>query len=752
MRAVPPVDLEDWRRIEPILDEILDLEPDERSDRLASLCAGDPELRVQVEAFLAADEAAGGFLDTPAGQYASDLLAEDGEETRKPAGADLPEALRQVGPYRLLREVGSGGMGVVYEAEDTRLGRRVAIKFLPPEYNRDRKANGRFLREARAASALDHPNLCTVYDVGEYEDRLYIVLAFYEGESLRERLRRGPLPIMEAREVAIQIARGLVRAHEAGIIHRDIKPANVMLTRRGEVKILDFGVAKLGGEEASLTPTGGSWGTPAYMSPEQARGEPVDGRADIWALGVVLYEMLAGRRPFGGEGVQEVLCAILTREPGPLERLRPDVPSELARVVERALAKVPAERYASAADFLADLESGRAPKVPASFHRLRRSRGLLAISVAVVVLVLLAWALRWLTSKPLRVAVLHPSVTSANGDPELSFVSSEVVDATLDTLLYLEGIQPLDPPEKDETGGSAAELKRAAEADEVLRPLLSCRKGGCSMTLRRVRMPEGDVLRTVGPFEVETGADNAQDLAGTLRFRLQEIYEDHPLRPDAPRAKVKDEDYSDYIQLKRRFDRYGQRLGDSDLQRLDTLLQRSPDLLEGWILAADIANSIRQRVRAFNYITQAERIAPHDPRPLFTRVRIEVDEKRLEDAKETLAKLVEMAPADARVLIAQADLLEAQGKLCGRNWSASGLTGLGPWTWQSWSSIWVRVKAPAAASAMSSRNNPTMFTPRRTWLQSRLYSEIRSAPLHSTKSWSPSVRPHWVGTISALPV
>ncbi|HKH48059.1 MAG TPA: serine/threonine-protein kinase, partial [Thermoanaerobaculia bacterium] len=352
MPSLPTADR--WRQIETILDQALDLPSEKRSLLLDEVCADDPSLRAEVEALLAADAGAGGFLVTPAGEYDADLLADAVEEIEP----DL--AGQQMGPYRLLREIGGGGMGTVYEAEDARLGRRVAIKLLPPEYSRDRKAKERFLREARAAAAVDHPNLCTVHDVGESDGRLYIVLSFYEGETLRERIRRGPLPIAEAREIAIQVARGLARAHEAGIVHRDIKPANVILTRRGEAKILDFGIARLGGDDASLTRTGASWGTPAYMSPEQARGERVDSRTDVWSLGVMLYEMLAGRRPFGGESMEAVIAAILTQKPEPLERVRPEVPKELARVVDRALAKDPAERYANAAEMLADLESGRA--------------------------------------------------------------------------------------------------------------------------------------------------------------------------------------------------------------------------------------------------------------------------------------------------------------------------------------------------------------------------------------------------------
>ena len=213
---------------------------------------------------------------------------------------------RTISQYRILEKLGGGGMGVVYKAHHTRLDRAVALKFLPPHLSTDPDANERFIREAKAASALDHANICTIYDIGETDDeQLYIVMAYYQGQTLKYRLADG-LSIDESVEIAIQIAEGLERAHEAGIVHRDIKPPNLMVTDRNEVKILDFGVAKLG-EGGELTKAGSTVGTTAYMSPEQARGETVDARTDGWALGVVLYEMLTGQRPFRGDYDQAVI-------------------------------------------------------------------------------------------------------------------------------------------------------------------------------------------------------------------------------------------------------------------------------------------------------------------------------------------------------------------------------------------------------------------------------------------------------------
>ena len=292
-----------------------------------------------------------------------------------PAGV---ETGRKIGHYRLLDPLGGGGMGVVVRAEDTRLGRTVALKLLPLELARDPIAKARFFQETRAASALEHPNICTVYDAGETDDgRLWLAMPCYDGETLRSRLARGPLPVDEAVDVARQIARGLAKAHKQGIVHRDIKPANLMLT--GDVvKILDFGIAKLAGD-VGITRTGEAIGTPGYMAPEQALGRAVDHRADLWALGVVLYEMLAGRRPFPGEHEAAVLEEILHREPEPLASRRPEVSPELEEVVHRLLVKDPEGRCASADEVAGDLRALRGPesttgvRVPASRRPAARS-------------------------------------------------------------------------------------------------------------------------------------------------------------------------------------------------------------------------------------------------------------------------------------------------------------------------------------------------------------------------------------------
>ena len=266
-----------------------------------------------------------------------------------------------LGPYAILAELGHGGMGVVYTAQDPRLKRQVAIKLLTQDLTRDETAKQRFLQEAQAASALDHPNICTIHEINETDDgQLYLVMAYYEGETLKQRIEQGPLALDEAVDIATQVGQGLAEAHGAGIVHRDIKPANLLITKTGVVKILDFGLAKLAGTEG-VTQTGTTVGTVAYMSPEQARGQEVDQRTDIWSLGVVLYEMLAGQQPFRGENLLAISNAILESQPVSMTRLRADTSPALAQVVTRSLANSRDGRYQSVADLLDELRNATAP-------------------------------------------------------------------------------------------------------------------------------------------------------------------------------------------------------------------------------------------------------------------------------------------------------------------------------------------------------------------------------------------------------
>ncbi|MGB5878584.1 MAG: serine/threonine-protein kinase, partial [Thermoanaerobaculia bacterium] len=275
-----------------------------------------------------------------------------------------------VSHYRITQKLGSGGMGVVYEAEDTKLGRHVALKFLPAELARDAASLERFQREARAASALNHAGICTVYAIDQHKGQHFIAMELLEGETLAERIRRGPLALDELLDLGIQIADALESAHAKGIVHRDLKPANIFVSPRGQAKVLDFGLAKIerarpaGGELSEaptalqpneLTTAGSTMGTVSYMSPEQARGQITDARTDLFSLGTVLYQMATGRLPFQGDTEAVVFDAILNREPLPLDELNSTLPAELGRLFEKALEKDRTLRYQSATELKTDL-------------------------------------------------------------------------------------------------------------------------------------------------------------------------------------------------------------------------------------------------------------------------------------------------------------------------------------------------------------------------------------------------------------
>ena len=264
---------------------------------------------------------------------------------------------KTVSHYRITEQLGAGGMGVVYKAEDTKLKRTVALKFLPPELTRDAEAKERFIREAQAASALEHNNICNIHEINETEDgQLFIAMACYEGQTLIEQLAEGSIPVDQAINIAIQISQGLLRAHEEGIVHRDIKPANIIITYQDEVKILDFGLAKLAGK-AQLTKDSSTLGTVAYMSPEQLSGKEVDQRTDIWSLGVVLYEMITSELPFKGDYEQAVIYSIINEDPKSIMEFLENTPSILTHIVEKTLQKNPIDRYQTINDLLKELKA-----------------------------------------------------------------------------------------------------------------------------------------------------------------------------------------------------------------------------------------------------------------------------------------------------------------------------------------------------------------------------------------------------------
>ena len=353
--------------IKDLLAHISAIPENDRRDYLHRACEGDQELRREIDELLRYESAAKSLHVSPDSlsgvAVSSDPLGLVGRtvwhhRSAKPSGrGDLREEdLPSGGSYRILGKIGQGGMGVVYLAEDQRLGRSVALKFLSPALGLEPAAIRRFSGEACAASALDHPNICTIYDVGQTDGgHHFIAMAYYDGETLSERIRSGSLSLVQSLDACIQVLDGLEAAHGAGVVHRDVKPANLLLTRQGTVKIVDFGLAKLNGSH-SLTPFGAGLGTISYMSPEQVRGEEPSPGTDLWSVAVCLYEMLTGELPFQGNAGATVR-AIETQDPAPVSSLDPDLPQGLDPILARALSKQPHDRYASAREFRAALAS-----------------------------------------------------------------------------------------------------------------------------------------------------------------------------------------------------------------------------------------------------------------------------------------------------------------------------------------------------------------------------------------------------------
>jgi eukaryotic-like serine/threonine-protein kinase len=423
---------EQWERTQQLYHAALERDAQERAAWLEHACADDAALRREVESLLAASAEVGDFLLSPALRVEARALA---------AEQQLSAVGQQLNQYQLVSRLGAGGMGEVYLAHDSKLQRKVALKLLHARFTQDAEQVRRFAREAKAVSALNHPNIITVHETGEVGATRFIAAEFIEGVTLRQRLTEGRIELREALETALQVAAALAAAHQAGIVHRDIKPENIMLRPDGLVKVLDFGLARLTepqllaeeGQTAHSTESGAVVGTPRYMAPEQAQGQKVDALADIFSLGVVLYEMITRRLPFDGATTAEVFVALLTKEPEPLAQHAPGVPAGLERIISRALARERAARYQSVQELRADLQAQLAslqqvggqswPSLRWRFKRLawsvrwfawRRWRVITASLLAMLLVVGIAWWFKW------RVTLSNEASPPATANPRIA--------------------------------------------------------------------------------------------------------------------------------------------------------------------------------------------------------------------------------------------------------------------------------------------------------------------------------------------
>ena len=359
------MEAERWKRVDDLLQSVLEVPDDQQEEFLRQACAGDALLRQEVQSLLSSHRKLGEFLQSPALPVLPSQLISTVSRATRTEGNDDPRLGQTMSHYRVLRRLGRGGMGMVYEAEDLRLGRHVALKLLLDSESGSTKALLRFQQEARAISTLNHPHICTLYEVEEHEGKPVIVMELLEGETLKQRLRAGRVPLRQLLQWGTEVADALEAAHAAGLLHRDIKPANIFISQRGSAKVLDFGLAKLSPskgagsspvDEESLTSMGVIPGTTAYMSPEQVRGESLDGRTDIFSFGVVLYEMATGNQPFAEKNIALTLDAVLHRQPPSPREIYPELPPELQRIIAKALEKGREQRYPSAAALRTDLQ------------------------------------------------------------------------------------------------------------------------------------------------------------------------------------------------------------------------------------------------------------------------------------------------------------------------------------------------------------------------------------------------------------
>ena len=517
--------------------------------------------------------------------------------------------------YLIVEKLGEGGMGVVYKAEDTKLRRTVALKFPPVDKLASEEEKARFVREAQAAAALNHPNICTVYEIDEADGHTFIAMEFVEGQSVKEKARARPLPLDEALDIAVQAAQGLQAAHENDVVHRDVKSSNLMVTAQGQVKVMDFGLAQVGGR-SQLTKTGTTLGTAAYMSPEQALAQPTDRRTDIWSLGVVLYEMLTGRLPFEAEVEAAVAYAVVNSEPEPPTALRSGLPVEIDHVVEKALAKDPEERYQHIEDMLVDLEALRRPlqreKAKPVFRRRRparkKSKVIARPVLAVAALLVVAFALYWMRvplaeptaeeGAPRQASVVVLPLDNLSGDPEQQYFSDGMTDALIADLGKIGALKVI----------SRHSAMRYRDTDKPL-PEIARELGVSHVVVGSVMQADGQVRITAQLVEAETDqqlwsdsfvrerrgilalqAQAARTIAQQIKGRLDPQEQAHLARS----ATVDPEAYESYLQGRFHHQKLSPADLDTALKYHELALEKDPDFALAHAGVAGVWASLQQ--------------------------------------------------------------------------------------------------------------------------------------------------------------
>ena len=614
----------------------------------------------------------------------------------------MSETAGTIGPYRLLRRLGVGGMGEVFLAWDPRLERQVAIKRIRAGTGDDPDRQERFRREARVTAGLNHPAVVQVFDVITEGDADHLVMEYVPGESLRQILEKGPLPLSRALSIAAEIAEGLAYAHRRGVLHRDLKTENVLVTPEGQAKIADFGVALrfAAGGDSRLTREGLVVGTYRVMSPEQACGDEVEAGSDLFSLGVLLYELFTGSSPFLAPTGRETLRRILDHwPPSPLE-LSPDLPPGLSELIDELLEKDPALRPADArpvADRLRALAAQTAeeeqetllPTLPAMPRSRPSTRPLAPVPVlppparprrrlwiaglgGAAVLAILALALRFgmdgadaPETRPLYVAVLQPDLRSGRPSEDTDFLAFAARGALQSALTRFEGVYPKAVSEVDAVSGTSLAVARAVAADEMLEPSFVCQARSCSIEVSRLRGSDGGVAWS---GRVDVPLDDPLTAAKALSMLILQAYPERRLRPGVSEPRVSPADFAEYLAVRRRLSGGGAN-DPALLRRLSEIRRRSPDFVEPYLMEAQLGlnrfaltRDKEQLDRALALLEDARALAPGDPEVRYTQVYAQIRGGRLDEAEETLAEFERQAPGDLRVLDLKADLLERRGQ------------------------------------------------------------------------------------------
>lgn len=602
-----------WQKVEELFHAALALEPGQRAAFLSQACASDPELRAEVEL----------LINTKKPKSQTDSTAQAAET------GQADESVSFVGPiishYRVRSRLGAGGMGEVYLADDLTLDRKVAVKVLPQNKQLDDNLRLRLIREARAAARLDHPNICSIYEVGEAEGHSFIAMQYIEGESLADRIKFKPLDLRQSLDIAIQIADALAEAHSRGIIHRDIKPQNMMLTPRGQVKILDFGLAKLTGqfqgEDADtqfvLTQSGAAVGTVPYMSPEQIRAQPVDLRTDIFSFGITLYELLTGRHPFEAESPAAIASGVLTEDQPPLARFAAKIPAELERIVHKCLEKEMDRRYQSSREIVIDLQNlqrdlfysssmaARASGLTTApkFVDKRKAAAVLLIALTALA-ALAAYLIIWRSSGagPTYNSIAVLPFNTFTSDPDTEYLSDGITDSLINSLSLIPGLKVMSRSavfRYRNQDNDASEVGRTLRVKAVLAGRFVQRGERLSISAELVDARDGSHIwgqqynrRTTDILAVQD--EISREITTNLRFKLtgdveRRLVKRNTVSTEAYQAYLKGKYYTDKLTedgLKKGIDYYTQAIAlDPSYAQAHNALANSYYLMSDWLLA-----------------------------------------------------------------------------------------------------------------------------------------------------------------------